>query len=48
MQNLFDISKLTKEQKKQMLEKAREKLGTTKLQEITGRSRKQLYLYIRV
>ncbi|QXJ36579.1 tyrosine-type recombinase/integrase [Saccharolobus shibatae] len=47
MPNLLDISKLTKEQKKQLLEKAREKLGISKLQEVTGRSRKQIYLYIR-
>ncbi len=30
-----------------MLEKAKEKLGMSKLQEITDRSRKQIYLYLR-
>ncbi|WP_016732783.1 hypothetical protein [Saccharolobus islandicus] len=47
MANLVDVSKLTKEQKIRLLEKAKEKLGMGKLQEITGRSRKQLYLYLR-
>ena len=47
MPNLVDVSKLTKDQKRKLLERAKEKLGISKLQEITGRSRKQLYLYIR-
>jgi integrase len=47
MPNLVDVSKLTKEQKIKLLEKAKEKLGMSKLQEITSRSRKQIYLYIR-
>ena len=47
MPNLVDVSKLTKEQKIKLLEKAKEKLGMSKLQEITDRSRKQIYLYLR-
>jgi hypothetical protein len=44
---VIDVSKLTKEQRIKLLEKAKEKLGMSKLEEITGRSRKQLYLYLR-
>lgn len=47
MVNLVDVSKLTKEKKQYLLEKAKDKLGMSKLQEVTGRSRKQLYLYLR-
>ncbi|MFP3234421.1 MAG: site-specific integrase [Sulfolobaceae archaeon] len=44
---VIDVSKLSKEQRIKLLEKAKEKLGMNKLEEITGRSRKQLYLYLR-
>jgi integrase len=44
---VIDVSKLTKEQRIKLLEKAKEKLGMSKLEEIIGRSRKQLYLYLR-
>ncbi|AEE94438.1 pNOB8-type archaeal integrase [Acidianus hospitalis W1] len=44
---VIDVSKLTKEQRIKLLEKAKEKLGMSKLEEITSRSRKQIYIYLR-